>query len=184
MLGHGADLRFDHLVHALRVGFDVVAREVRPGVADFEDVALVAGQAAGDCEEHARFGGARQAGEAGNRGGLDAEEGDKNRVAATKVHVRQVVKRPPGAHGFDGGQRAVLPGKQHLVAEAFAAAVEQRVEDGIFLRGVDAQRVKAHGERDAAGIQTDEVRRQHDDGLAGIEQGADFFLAVDADQPV
>ena len=28
------------------------------------------------------------------------------------------------------------------------------------------------------------MRSQHDDGFAGIEQGADFCLALDADQPV
>lgn len=182
LLGHGADFCFDPGIHAGGIRFDVFAREIGPRVADFQPVALAAGQ-------HARYagnyGGSRsfgKAGESGNRRRLDAKKRNKNRIAAAEVEVGQVVENAAGAHGLDRSADAILAREHDRVAKANSAFPDDVIEYRVALRGIDGDSLEAHGDGDAADVKPEKVRSKQDDRPPGGLQCMDLFDAIDLDQ--
>ena len=182
LFGHGAHHAFDPFVHPPGVGFDIIRREIRPGITYFNAIALSAGQHPRHAGDDGRTRQPGEAGQPGNGGRLNPKEGNENRIPAAKIHVRQVIERAAGFHGPNAGAGAFLAGEQQLIAKPAAPPKKQAIKNGIRLFGKNADDVKARGNRCAAGVQTDKMRRQQHDRATGFTQGVDFFLTLNADQ--
>src|SRR6185312_1009903 len=94
------------------------------------------------------------------------EKRHKQRIFRTQVHIGQIKKSDAFAQPAYHWPQSILPGHQNAIAKTGPAVQQDPVEVRTFLVGIHGHHVVVERNADAAHVQTDEVRGQHDERLA------------------